>query len=320
MASVRERILRILLLIPYLRQHPGVPLDELAERLGCSRKDVLADLDAILMCGVPPYLPTDYINVSIEQDRVYLVCADHFRRPVRLTLLEAFALRLGVATLAGKEGAEGSDLMRKIDMAMPGALRDTGERREEQFYFSSLPDAIEAKLEQTERAIAHRRKACIEYYSAGRDAMSLRTVHPYALVSHAGVWYLVAHCETRRGRVSFRIDRIKTFQITDEAFEIPGDFDIESYRHGELYAQSEADLEVVVRFGPELARWIREEMPGAQIVDEPDGSIRLTLFSHSMEWLVAWLVQYEDKAEVLSPPELRERMASVCAQMAGAYE
>lgn len=319
MPSVRERIARICTLIPYLRQHPGISLVDLADYLGCEQKEVLADLDTILMCGLPPYLPTDYINVAIEGNRVDLQFADQFRRPVRLTMFEALALRLALSSLAGKELAEGSELLRHIDQAIPGPLKDRDRDPGERFHFSSLPSAQQRKIEQIEAAVQARHKLQIEYYTAGRDAMSSRAIRPYGLISHAGVWYVVAFCERRQREVPFRIDRIKALETQEATFEVPDDFDIERYGQAEMYVPSARDVKVEIRFDAHLARWIEEEMRGQSVQKQADGSIRLTLYTHSAQWIVSWLLPYEDHAEILSPPELRQRMREVCTEMGEMY-
>src|SRR5262249_15991217 len=42
-----ERLRRLLLLVPYVRQHPGIAVDALAKALGLSREGLLADLDLL---------------------------------------------------------------------------------------------------------------------------------------------------------------------------------------------------------------------------------------------------------------------------------
>ncbi len=319
MASVRERVERILTLIPYLREHQGAAIGDVARFLRCTPKDVVADLDAILMCGVPPYRPDNYINVVIEGGRIYLEFAEPFRRPVRLTVFEALALRLATGLLAGSRFEHATDLLRRIDAAMPPALKQRTGEVERQFYFASLPPALADRLDRAEAAIEAKHKLRIEYYTAGRDAMSTRTVRPYGLVNHAGLWYLVAHCETRGRDVPFRVDRIKTLEELPGTFDMPGDFDISRYRQAEMYAPSARDVEVKIRFSPTLARYIKEQHDRRSICDEPDGSIVLTLSTHNLAWIVSWLLQYEDQAEVLSPPELRDRMRDVSKQMVKLY-
>ncbi len=63
---------------------------------GCAPETILADLDAVLLCGVPPYLPNDYIGVVLEGDKIYLSFAEHFRRPVNLTFEETLSLNLAL--------------------------------------------------------------------------------------------------------------------------------------------------------------------------------------------------------------------------------
>ena len=320
MANVSERLARICALIPYLRQHSGTRLTQVAQYLGCQPKQVLDDLNAVLMCGVPPYSPTDYINVAIEGDRVYLQFADQFRRPVRLTLLEALALRLAAASLAGSGSAQASDLLRRLDRAMPAPLRVRHMHSDEQFHFSSQPPAQQTKLKQIESAIQERRKLRVDYYTAGRDTMSARTLRPYALVNHAGTWYVAAFCERRHAEAAFRVDRIKTLEPLPHTFQVPDDFDVRRYQRQEMYVRSDRDVKVEIRFSHRLARWIQEEMAGQKIRKEPDGGVRLTLFTHSPEWIVSWLMPYQHHAEVLSPPELRQRMRRACLKIAKTHE
>ncbi len=319
MTKALDRVARILTLIPYLREHPGAPIEDLARFLGCSAKEALADLDAVLMCGAPPYLPTDYINVAIEGGRVYLDFADAFRRPVRLTLLEAVALKLAVAQLAGPRRRRARELLDKLDEAMPLEFKRGALDAARQLHFDSLPAPLRRKIERIERACADRRKLRIEYYTAGRDAMSTRTVRPYALVNHAGVWYVVAFCEMRRRVAPFRADRIKTLDVLDARFEIPDDFDASRYRQAEMYAPTGKDVRARIRFSPAVARYIKEQHPGDAVEERPDGSLILTIRTRHMAWLVSWLLQYEDCAEALEPPELRARLREVSEKMARTY-
>src|SRR5512137_992144 len=99
MSDPKHRIQRILTLIPYLRDHPGVRLEELEEFCGAPAAEILGDLNRILLCGVPPYLPDDYIGVYVDDGKVDIRFAEHFKRPVRFTLPEALALKLAIESL-----------------------------------------------------------------------------------------------------------------------------------------------------------------------------------------------------------------------------
>jgi hypothetical protein len=54
----------------------------------------------------------------------------------------------------------------------------------------------------------------IEYYTAGRGELTRRTVEPLRLEDRDGVAYLVAYCRLRQDERVFRVDRIRSAQIT----------------------------------------------------------------------------------------------------------
>ena len=96
MSDPKHRIQRILTLIPYLRNNPGVRVEALEAFCGAPASEILADLNRILLCGVPPYLPHNYFVFQLEGDRVRIKFAEHLRRPVHLTLQEALAIGLAL--------------------------------------------------------------------------------------------------------------------------------------------------------------------------------------------------------------------------------
>jgi len=83
--------------IPLLRERPGITFKEIADHLGISPQAAAREIpEALMLCGVPPYMPHDYIACYTEEDRVTVRFADHFKRPARITLGEAAALLLAL--------------------------------------------------------------------------------------------------------------------------------------------------------------------------------------------------------------------------------
>ena len=127
MATNTKEVSDLLLLIPFIAGHPGVTVGEVARHLGCTRARVEGHLNRILMCGVPPYLPDNYIGYAREGDRIFLTLASHMSHPVRLTLEEALGLRLLLQALppAGKGRSPAATLLKKIESALAaGAGRE----------------------------------------------------------------------------------------------------------------------------------------------------------------------------------------------------
>ena len=333
MSSLGQKANRILTMIPLIRSRPGIRIEEIAQRLGVPPHTVLSDLDAILMCGVPPYLPNDYVGVYVENGAVRLSFADHFKRPVTLTHTEALALRLALECLPARTSRHAATLIRKLNRLLPKVLRRGVRRR---FRLAAGPGAparrMQERIRAIEQAMAQRREIRVEYYTASRDTMTERPVRPYAIIEHQGQWYLVAFCKLRNRELPFRIDRIRTVRLTDELFSVPESFDIETYRRPEMYFPTDADINVEVRLMPEFANRLRglkpEETAGLfggqpairKTRSLPDGSLVFTIAVTRPEWIVSWALQHGEAVEILSPPDVRGKVKKVCDAVLAAYE
>ena len=61
--SALERTSRALDLVPYLLEHQGISITELAEVFGVSENQINEDLILIHMCGLPGYTPLELIDM-----------------------------------------------------------------------------------------------------------------------------------------------------------------------------------------------------------------------------------------------------------------
>lgn len=326
MSAVVEKANRILTIIPLVKTNPGIKVSELANRLGVPERTVLRDLRTLLLCGVPPYYPNDYVGVYIDNGSVRLDFADHFKRPVSFTGNEALALRLALQNMPTIAGRHAEELKEKLEAVMTSNVSEEVDRKIK--VMTGAP-SLRDRIEDLERAVNERLEADIEYYTAARDAMSERTVRPYAIVEHGGHWYLVAFCLKRGKEVRFRIDRIKSVNVTDRRFEWPKDFDIARYRRPDMFFSPDEQQCAEIRLKPQLARMLmpggdKPKLDGAPTViesrQEPDGSLIVKLPAAGTEWLVSWAMQYGDLIEILSPPQQRRRMKDVCGELMRMYE
>lgn len=318
----RKRLMRILAMIPYIRKHPGVRVTDLAKFLGCKPETVLGDLNAVPMCGVPPYLPDDLIGVVMEGQRIRVTFADYFRRPVSLTFQEAlsliFALDQMPTTLQGRAEAEALR-DRILDIASgdrPQAVRSAGRRVKA----GPLGRGVAERMALLQQAAEERREVHMEYYTAGRDELTVRDVRPYGLLEHGGAWYVVAHCLLRGDERPFRVDRIRSLELLDRRFRRKPRFNIEKYRSTGMYSRSRRDHNVQLKIAPEYARWIRDEQPPGRVRELPDGSIILRLSVRQPEWIVSWVMAHAGQVELLSPDGLRKEVAKACRKALKHYE
>ena len=65
---------------------------------------------------------------------------------------------------------------------------------------------------------------------------------------------------------------------------------------------------VRVRFDPEVAWWAGRQLGGgASITDSNDGGMTASFAVARIDAFIAWMIGFDDHAEILAPAALRER-------------
>jgi proteasome accessory factor C len=305
----RDRLRRVLFLVPYAVRHPGIPVKDLARRCGVSEKELLDDLDFLLEVGCPPFAPDDFLDLYVEGDRVHVALHQSFSRPPRFTEAEAAALSAAARALGG-EGVDRA--VKALRDSVPRDRRQSFDELSERIYAGS-PPTRGSVLGRLERGIAERRAVRLVYYTASRDAEGERVVRPYTLVTRLGHWYLWGHDRSRGRAVAFRVDRIKECSLTDERFEPPGEADLPS----RLF--SDRKLEPVrLRLGPAALAWARER-PGVRIAQEgPKGGL-VDVAGVDEAWATRFALSFAGDAEVMAPPAARRHFAEAVRRALGRY-
>jgi len=228
-----RRLRRFTFLVSYLSRREEADLSELSRVLGTGEASVLSDIERLSLCGVYP--STDFLlfDIFIDEERgrvrLHRNPVPLLERPARLTEREVVALLLGLKIV--RDGfAPPFDW--EADHVMDAVLEAAGEdltaavgEIERRVRLSSRHDLGWETFYEVSSAVAERRRLEIEYYTQGRDSLGTRIVHPYVLVTMAGRWYLIAHCEWRGDVRTFRLDRIRRARSVQGAFDPPAEFD-----------------------------------------------------------------------------------------------
>jgi len=315
-----RRIKRLLSLIPYVIKHQGCTVQELCEVFRVSRKQLQADLDTIFCCGQPDYTPADLIEVELDGDRVYIRMADYFSRPLMFTPSELTGMYLACKAAEKMLGRSASRPLKSALAKMERALGFRVPAGEGEVEGSvEVPDLgwERAMVDDLSRAAREKRVVEMEYYVHGRDEMTSRRVYPISLVFGVGHWYMRAWDEARGETRNFRLDRVKSYQVTEERFELPRRVEEEG---GTPFPRfGEDSLQVTLRFSPRLAKWAREQ-PIFQDWREEEGGLVCTLRSDSLSWLEREILKYGLEAEVLGPPEVKDALASRIRKVLRLYQ
>jgi proteasome accessory factor C len=318
-----DRIRRCLAMVPLIRARPGIRLGELASMFGVTEAEIRADITEVLtLCGVPPYLPHNYFVFLIDGDRVRIKFAEHLRRPVHLTLQEALAIDLALRGVGSGRippfGDAAARLREKLRTLLKGGERRALETLDRSVAGKSDAEPVLLTIQRLKEAMTRNVAAKIVYYTAGRDAVTERTIEPYGLVDHRGVWYVVARDDRRDRELPFRVDRIREVTLTERPYEVPDAFTAERYRRDEMYVDSGEETAVKVRFTGRAANRVREGAARRDL-EEPSPGVVVRTFrtADRARWLYALVARHGAEAEVLSPPAHRAGMAAYLDSMLG---
>ncbi len=146
-----------------------------------------------------------------------------------------------------------------------------------------------------------------------------RTVCPYALKLFHQRWYLLARTEDAQMRI-YALDRMTMALLTDDVFEMPADFSPQAY-FSEYYGvltDNTPMAHVVVRAHKWTPHYLRTlPLHHSQRELTADQAASYTDFAYDLRPtsdFVGQLLSYGDGIEVLTPPELREKMRQMIAE------
>jgi proteasome accessory factor C len=295
-----ERLGRMLAIVPYLVQHPGSELKEVAGAFGVPPSQLRRDLDLLFMSGLPPYGPGDLIDVDVDQDeRIWISMADHFSRPLKLTRGEALAVYLRGTELLATPGVPDAPALAKAleklrDSLGPETLGET-DARIEVARGGRAPEHLDVLRDAARK---HERLE-IEYFAASTGEWSRRAIEPEEVFSSMGHWYVAAWDVDSDAERLFRADRVRRAARTGTSFTPRG----LKGAGRDLYSPTGEDVEVRLRLQP-AARWIAEYYATTEVRELQDGGVEVTLPARQLGWVARLLLRVGGDAEIVEPSEL----------------
>jgi proteasome accessory factor C len=309
-----ERLGRMLTIVPYLVQHPGSELGEVATAFGVPAEQLRRDLDLLFLSGLPPYGPGDLIDVDVDEDgRIWISMADHFSRPLKLTRSEALAVYLRGTELLATPGVPDAPALAKALEKLRSSLGPEALGEAERIEIARRGSAPEHLAALREAAANHERLS-IEYFAISTGEQTRRTIEPEEVFADLGHWYVAAWDVDADAERLFRADRVRGVERTGETFE----------PHGlrgagrDLYSPTGEDVDVRLRLRP-AARWIAEYYATARVDELDDGGVEVTLPARQLGWVALLLLRVGDDAEILEPPELGAEVRRLAAETLERY-
>ncbi len=314
-----ERLARLLALIAYLQDHPGVRVSEVADHFGVSEAQVVADVNLLWVSGTPGYLPDDLIDFSYDAfERGVLTLTEDrgMARPLRLSASEAIALLAAVRSLADADGLPESAAVTSATAKLAAAAGEA----------AAAAHAVDVRLARPPAAglIADLRRAVAEHrvvhltYVTGADVVGEREVDPVELLTDGARWFLRAWCHRALDVRHFRLDRILDARVREDMAD----------PHPELLAGDgpgvEPDLSApsivaTLELAPR-ARWVVESLPVDQVTELPDGWLEVRLRVADPAWLRSLVLGLGPDVRALAPATLARDVADTARAALAAYD
>jgi predicted DNA-binding transcriptional regulator YafY len=281
---------------------------ELSERLEVSERTVQRDAQALAAAGVPIVSMRGPAG-GYRLDRGYRT------KLTGLDAAEAEALFVGPAAELGL-GRELAAARLKLLASLPSEVQERASRASELFHVDMRgwfreEDRV-PNLPVIAGALWRDRRLDIRYREG--PAVVARRLDPLGLVLKAGVWYLLAR---RRGEERvYRVSRVVSARERAEPSVRPREFDLAAAwaERSEAFERSRPRFDVTVRVPSGELRYLRV----ARVVEEGERTTVVAQFD-GLEHAFHSLLAYGPRAEVLEPPELRDRIGRAAAETAAIY-
>jgi predicted DNA-binding transcriptional regulator YafY len=280
---------------------------ELASHFEVSVRTIHRDVESLAAAGVP-------VEALRGPAGGYRLAGGYRTKLTGLTAAEAEALFVAPAP-AAELGLGGvlANARLKVLAALPAELQERASRAERYFHLDTrrwfrAEDTV-PHLPAIASATWRELRLNARYREGPRIVR--RTLDPLGLVLKGGAWYLVARRSA--GMRVYRVSRFVSVRIREDGFERPDGFDLEEYwdEWSRTFEASRPRIEVKLRASELALRHLPRDLQGGDGV--------FTVGFENLEEAFRELLKFGPDAEVLDPPELRDRIAATAGEVAEMY-
>lgn len=279
--------------IDFMRDRMDLPIEYDAVRHGFHYARPVASLPTVTVSE------GELVALLVAQKALEQYRGTPFERPI------ASAFEKLAASLPAEQGVSIHELSNAVSFK-PASLASADLR-----IFSRAADAV-----------LHGREIAFDYAALGKTARTTRRMQPYHLGCISDQWYLIGLDPDRGAERTFALARMRRLRFTGRRFSKPEDFSIEAFLSGSFSAfQARETKQVRLRLEGIAAKLASERKWHAsqKLKSLSGGRVEITLRVGIAPDLENWILSLGNHAEVLEPPELRERIARNTRAMAARY-
>lgn len=295
MSEALERTKRSLDLIPFILEHQGISLDELAKKFNISTETLYEDLNMLFCCGLPGYTPLELIDMNFEDGYVSISNPQELDKPRKLSKTELLRLHLGL------------ELCRKFAPVKIESRIDKLQTQISQLLSQSSPVEIvdsesEVDLKILVEALNVENYLEFDYVSANSDTVTKRKIIPIGITESMSHIYLDGIEPTGTSK-TFRTDRIRNLKLGGKHPSISSTNPI-----------VKNPVSWILKISRAAQSFLNEN---SQIIleshEEAEGYL-VTLREVSESWLTSEVFAYGGDISVIDPPSFMARIGALARE------
>ncbi|NOU82066.1 WYL domain-containing protein [Paenibacillus sp. LMG 31459] len=311
---------RLLSIVMELQRSKLQTADELAEVLGVSVRTIYRDMQALSEAGVP---------VIGETGLGYSLMEGYFLPPISFTTEEAVSLLLGAEFIEKRfdptyrNSARSS--RRKIEAILSRPIREETTRIQGSIRLLQKDEMAVMVREKINlgiirEAMLEGKKIRFTYHKRVAEAdgnrVNVRTVSPYGLAhDEQNGWLLLAFCDLREDIRHFRVSRISDLTVTEDTFQTPDNFNLESYR-----PKDTRSIRVCVIFNPDITDKVEEANNYyMETAESKEDGYHVTFRVREPEELLSWMLGWGADVVVTEPESFKNRIREEIEKMKERY-
>lgn len=293
MSEALDRTKRSLDLIPYILEHQGISLEELAHKFNVSTDVLYEDLNLLFCCGLPGYTPLELIDITFEDGVVSVSEPQALDVPRRLSKEELLRLHLGLELcirFAPKKLEERiANLQTEISKLMTSSAP-----------IVIIMEDVTEKIKIVLEAINIGSTISFRYASAKSDSTTDREILPYAVSENMNQIYIEGLELVSKTDKSFRLDRATEIRIGKNGSEITKSHRIESNGAG-----------IKLKVHHSAQNFLSENSSIILESHNRDYGYEVHLREISESWLISEIFANGGGVEVIEPAKLRGHISEL---------
>ena len=304
----------------------GVAVDELADRMACTKRTVQRDLKVLQEVGFPiRHEDRDFGKRFWMLAEGYIESSE-----LALTVTEMLSLYLSqqlLAPLTGTQFGDGlSSALQKIKDHLSRRALGHFADLEGTILVKSLASqdysACDKQIRILNEGIVEQRVLRLTYHSASKDRDLTTEFHPYGIVLFGASLYCIGWLAEYEEVRTLKVARMRGLERTDRTFDRPGTFSLAAYTQGAFGVFKSGKFQTIrVRFTGWATTNVREQRwhPSQSILRDDNEALTAEFELASTVEFKRWLLGFGRNAVVLKPKKLAAEIAEELVAARDAY-